>query len=72
MGGQCGLSYALGWLSYWGYIFIPLLVILIIARFLNRKNFKKYDEYYNKSWANQEEMIALLKEIRDLIKAQPK
>jgi large-conductance mechanosensitive channel len=55
------------WLSlvyYWG---IPLVVIILVVR-LAKRNMKIIDEYYKKSWANQEEMIALLKEIRDLLK----
>ena len=60
------------WLNYlwsWAYWFvIPLAIIFLIARALARRNWKKVDDYYKKSWTNQEEMITLLKEIRDSLK----
>ena len=57
------------WIYSWGfYVFFPLAVILILIKLLARRNWKRLDESYRKSWANQEEMIALLKEIRDSLK----
>jgi large-conductance mechanosensitive channel len=65
MHGQYWLSYFYGW-AYW--FLIPLLVVLLIVRVLSRRNWRKIEGYYKKSWANQDEMIALLKEIRDSLK----
>ena len=63
---QC--FYALiGWLNYLaGPIILLILIIAIIV--FRRKNLKKYEEAMSKSWTNQEEMIKILKEIRDLLK----
>ena len=63
---QC--FYALiGWLNYLaGPIILLILIIAIVA--FRRKNLKKYEEAMSKSWTNQEEMIKVLKEIRDLLK----
>ena len=66
MHAQC--FYALiGWLNYLaGPIILLILIIAIIV--FRRKNLKKYEEAMSKSWTNQEEMIKILKEIRDLLK----
>ena len=63
---QC--FYALiGWLNYLAgpIIFLIFIIVLIVFR---RNNCKRDDETMSRSWANQEEMIKLLKEIRDLLK----
>lgn len=65
MVGQCWLTYLYG-IACW--FIIPLTVVFLIARLSARRNWKKVDEYYQKSWAKQEEMISLLKEIRDSVK----
>lgn len=65
MAGQCWFTYLYG-MACW--FIIPFAVVFLIARLLARRNWKKVDEYYQKSWAKQEEMITLLKEMRDLLK----
>ena len=63
---QC--FYALiGWLNYLAGLIILLIFIIAIIVF-RKKNLKKYEEAMSKSWGNQEEMIKILKEIRDLLK----
>jgi large-conductance mechanosensitive channel len=68
MSGYCPATYLRGWVTYLGYLLIPLAIIFLLVRIGARKNLKIYDEFYKKSWKNQEEMIALLKEIRDSLK----
>lgn len=63
--GQCLLGYVWGLLSW--YI-IPFGIFFLLILLVAQKNKKKADEIYKRSWANQEEMIALLKEIRDTLK----
>lgn len=66
MHSQC--FYALiGWLNYLAVPIIFLVFLLMVLAF-RRQNLKKYDQTMSKSWTNQEEMIKLLKEIRDLLK----
>ena len=61
--------YALiGWLNYYLVGPIILLIFIIVIIEFRRKNLKKYEEVMSKSWSNQEEMIKILKEIRDLLK----
>ena len=57
------------WSSFMYYWGAPLIVMLIFFRFA-RKNVKRLDEYYKRNWTNQEEMIAILKEIRDTLKKE--
>ena len=48
------------WLNlayWWG---IPLVLMIIFVR-LGQKNLKRIDEYYKKTFTNQEEVIAILK-----------
>ena len=66
MHAQC--FYALiGWLNYLAgpTLFLILIIAVIVFR---QQNYKKYDEAISKSRTNQDEMITLLKEIRDLLK----
>ena len=61
-------SYLLQSFIRWGPVLLPLLVFLLVLRIMGRKNLKKMDDAYAKSWKNQEEIIAILKEIRDALK----
>ncbi len=55
----------------WGGVFwfgIPLAIVFLVARVVSRRNWKKAEYFYKKSWANQSEIIDLLKEIRDSLR----
>ncbi len=58
---MCLISYA--------YYLIPVLILILIplAIMRNRKIMKHYEDLYKRSYDNQAEMIALLREIRDAL-----
>ena len=63
------VSQAWTWLSYWVLSFlVPIATIFLVIKFVAKKNLKRVDEQYKKSFENQEAMIGLLREIRDSLK----
>ena len=51
---------------YFPIVFVGVLLYVVVM--LGSKNWKRYDVTTNRSFTNQEEMIKILKEIRDLLK----
>ena len=70
---MCSLSATLNWIIYFlAYQILPALVtcllFVLIMVLASKKVQKQNKEIYDRSARNQEEMIQLLKEIRDSLK----
>ena len=59
----------IAWINYYGgIIFFLIMLFYLIVVFISLLSRKKARELFNCFSSNQEEMVKLLKEIRDLLK----